>query len=70
MLKLTNDVNLFMQNTSEKFIDYEEAFIELEKSMLTNDPLLIVEQITEVEDSNINMIIQEGHDDADEAATS
>jgi hypothetical protein len=60
--KLTNDIQLFMQNTSEKFIDCEEAFIELEKSILTNDPLLSVEQIPEPntdENSNINMIIQD-----------
>ena len=60
--KLTNDIQLFMQNTSEKFIDCEEAFIELEKSILTNEPLLSVEQIPETdtdEHSNINMIIQD-----------
>jgi len=61
ILKLTTDMNLFMQNTNEKFIDCEQAFIELEKSMTTNEAL---EQIQEVEDDgngNINMIIQEEH---------
>jgi hypothetical protein len=66
ILKLTTDMNLFIQNTSDKFIDYEEAFIELEKTILTNDPLLNVEQIQEAEldeTNNINMIIQEGYDE-------
>jgi hypothetical protein len=69
ILKLTNDMNVFMQTTTEKFIDYEEAFIELEKSILTNDALVNVEQIQETEpdketddNNNINMIIQEGFD--------
>ena len=73
ILKLTTDMNSFMQNTSEKFIDYEEAFIELEKTILTNDPLLNVEQIQEVEldeTNNINMIIQEGYDEAVEEPAS
>ena len=73
ILKLTNDMHLFMQNTSEKFIDYEEAFIELEKSILTNDALVSVEQIPEVgadDNSNIKMIIQEGYDDAIEDTSS
>ena len=73
ILKLTNDMNSFMQNTNDKFIDYEEAFIELEKSILTNDAVLNVEQIPEVElaeTNNINMIIQEGYDDAIEETTS
>ena len=37
VLKLSNDINLFIQNTSEKFLDYEEAFVELEKSISTNE---------------------------------
>jgi hypothetical protein len=67
ILKITNETNLFMQNTSEKFIDYEEAFIELEKSILTTEPALNVEKLQEVDaddNSNINMIIQEGYDEA------
>ena len=71
ILKLTNEMNLFMQNTNDKFVDYEEAFIELERSILTNDAVLNVEQIQEVEldeTNNINMIIQEGYDDAIENA--
>jgi hypothetical protein len=78
ILKLTNDMQIFMQNTSEKFIDCEEAFIELEKSILNNDT---VEQIQEVdvvdpdvvdpyENNNINLIIQEGYDDAIEDTSS
>jgi hypothetical protein len=66
ILKLTNDMQLFIQNTTEKFIDYEEAFIELEKSILTNDTALNVAQIPEdevAENNNINMIIQEGFDE-------
>jgi hypothetical protein len=73
ILKLTNDMNSFMQNTNDKFVDYEEAFIELEKSILTNDAVLNVEQISEVElgeTNNINMIIQEGYDDAIEETSS
>jgi len=67
IMNLTNDINLFMQNTSEKFIDCEEAFIELEKTILTTDPALNVEKLQEVDaddNSNINMIIQEGYDEA------
>ena len=56
----------------------EEAFIELEKSILNNDT---VEQIQEVdvvdadvvdpyENNNINLIIQEGYDDAIEDTSS
>ena len=73
ILNLTNDMNSFMQNTSEKFVDYEEAFIELEKTILTHDPVLNVEQIPEVDaddNSNINMIIQEGYDDVIEDTSS
>ena len=73
ILNLTNDMNLFMQNTSDKFVDYEEAFVELEKTILTTDPALNVEQIQEVEaddNSNINMIIQEGYDEAVEDTSS
>ena len=72
-MNLTNDMNLFMQNTSDKFVDYEEAFIELEKTILTTDPALNVEQIQEVEsedNSNINMIIQEGYDESVEDTSS
>ena len=78
LLKLTSDMNIFIQNTSEKFIDYEEAFIELEKSIITNDastntnPLLSVEPITETisgespnDNSNVIMEIQEGDDETD-----
>jgi hypothetical protein len=71
ILKLTNDTHTFMQNTSDKFIDCEEAFIELEKTILTNDNLLSVEQIPETEPeetSNINMIIQDEHVDVSEYA--
>ena len=63
--KLKRDVTLFMQNTSEKFIDVEEAFYEIEKSIVTNDHVLIVDQIPNVEEtgedvnSNINMTIQD-----------
>ena len=72
ILKLTTDMNLFMQNTTEKFADCEQAFIELEKSISTNDPL---EQVLEADEddnseSNINMNIQEGLDDAVEDAAS
>ena len=73
IVKLTNDVHLFMQNTTEKFIDCEEAFIELEKTILTTDPALNVEQIAEVDaddNSNINMITQEGYDEAVEDTSS
>ena len=77
ILKLTNDMNLFMQTTTEKFIDYEEAFVELEKSILTNDALVNVEHIQGAEpeketddNSNINMIIQEGFDEVIEHAGS
>ena len=73
IMNLTNDMNLFMQNTSDKFVDYEEAFIELEKTILTTDPALNVEQIQEVEsedNSNINMIIQEGYDESVEDTSS
>lgn len=68
--KLTNDINLFMQSTSEKFIDFEEAFIELEKSTLNNDALLNMEVIqandegVADENNNINITIQEEHDPA------
>lgn len=77
LLKLTNDMHLFMQTTNEKFIDYEEAFVELEKSILTNDALVNVGHIQgaepekETDDaSNINMIIQEGFDEVIEDASS
>ena len=73
ILKLTNEINLFMQNTGEKFIDYEEAFIELEKSILTNDVVLNVEQMQEIDaddNINININIQEGFDEAIEETTS
>jgi hypothetical protein len=66
ILKLTNDMHVFIQTTSEKFIDYEEAFVELEKSILTNEALVSVEQLPAAdtdENNNINMIIQEGYDD-------
>jgi hypothetical protein len=76
ILKLTNDMHLFMQTTNEKFIDYEEAFVELEKSILTNDALVNVEHIQGAEpeketddNSNINMIIQEGFDEVSEDAS-
>jgi hypothetical protein len=74
ILKLTTDMNLFMQNTNEKFADCEEAFIELEKTMATNDAL---EQILEVEadgngnsNNNINMTIQDEHLDDEIEETS
>lgn len=74
ILKLTNDINLFMQNTNEKFVDYEEAFIELEKSVLTTDALeQPSEDDADVEvhvNSNINMIIQEGDDESVEETSS
>ena len=73
ILNLTNETHMFMQNTSEKFIDCEEAFIELEKSILTNETLLSVEQIKEVdtdENNNINLIIQEGYDEQVEDTSS
>ena len=74
IMKLTNDMNVFVQSTSEKFIDYEEAFIELEKSILTNDTLLTVEQIPETvthestnETTNVSMEIQEEEEEAEES---
>ena len=73
IMKLTNDMNVFVQSTSEKFIDYEEAFIELEKSILTNDTLLSVEQIPETvtdestnETTNVSMEIQEEEEEEEE----
>ena len=65
IVKLTNEVNLFMQNTTEKFIDCEEAFIEIEKSIATNDNILSIDQIPDLEeteteeDVNIHMMIQD-----------
>ncbi len=65
IVKLTNDVHMFIQNTTEKFIDFEEAFIELEKSIVTNDQALSEDQIPILEEnaedvtSNINMMIQD-----------
>jgi hypothetical protein len=56
---------MFIQNTTEKFIDFEEAFIELEKSIVTNDQALSEDQIPILEEnaedvtSNINMMIQD-----------
>ena len=70
ILKLTNDTQLFMQNTSEKFIDYEEAFIELEKTIGTNEAAEQIQQADADENLNINMIIQEGYDEVVEEATS
>jgi hypothetical protein len=74
LLKLTTDMNAFIQNTSDRFIDCEEAFVELEKSILTNETLTNntlpnVEQITETivdESVNVNMEIQEENDDDDD----
>ena len=64
ILKLTNDMNVFIQNTSEKFIDYEEAFVELEKTIVTNDTSIAVSaaQIPVTvadENTNVHMEIQE-----------
>jgi hypothetical protein len=65
IVKLTNEMHMFIQNTTEKFIDCEEAFIELEKTIVTNDQALSEDQIQIFEEtdddvtSNINMMIQD-----------
>ena len=65
IVKLTNDMHMFMQNTTDKFIDFEEAFIELEKSIVTNEHTLSADQspnLVETDDDaniNVNMEIQE-----------
>jgi len=67
IVKLTSDVHLFMQNTTEKFIDYEEAFIELEKSITPNEKVLGEDTTTDFDEqetdedvnNNINMTMQD-----------